>query len=76
MKRKVSVYKDYKKNEIDCEGIFHSFGVNYAEFDNGPGNYSIAIIELSDGTIVTPPADLIKFIDTNTKEFKNEKKNN
>jgi len=63
MKRKVVVFKNYKKNEIDCEGIFHAFGVAYEEFDNGPGNYSTAIIELSDGTVITPSADLIKFID-------------
>lgn len=64
MKRKVAVFKDYRKKEIDCTGFFHTFGVNYTEgFENGPGNYSIAIIELPNGMIITPVAELIKFID-------------
>lgn len=45
-------------------GYFHQFGCNYEEFDNGPGNYSVAIVELPDGSIIMPMADDIKFLDT------------
>ena len=39
--------------EIDfkSKGLFHQWGVNYEEFENGAVNYTIAIVELSDGTI-------------------------
>ena len=32
-------------------------------FDSGPGNYSVAIVELPDGRVVIPVADDIVFID-------------
>lgn len=41
---------------------FHQFGMDYEEFDNGAGNYSIAIVELDDGTIITTRADNIQFL--------------
>jgi len=43
-------------------GIFHQWGVAYEEFETGPGNYSTAIVELTDGTIITPPAYMVQFI--------------
>lgn len=33
------------------EGVFHAWGVAYEEFENGPGNYSVAIVEFPDGTV-------------------------
>ncbi len=44
-------------------GKFHTWGVTYEEFEAGPGNYSIAIVELEDGNIVTKAPDCIKFED-------------
>jgi len=41
---------------------FHQFGVNYEEFENGPGNFSTAIIEKEDGSVDNIPVELIKFI--------------
>ena len=38
-------------------GKFHQWGSNYEEFENGAGNYSVAIVELPDGTVVMPVAD-------------------
>jgi len=46
------------------EGVFHAFGVNYEEFETGPGNYSTAIIELPDGTIKNIPVENIKFVES------------
>lgn len=43
------------------KAIFHQFGVSYEEFDDGPGNYSTAIIELPDGTVKNVSADMIVF---------------
>lgn len=44
-------------------GYFHGWGCNYEEFESGPGNYSVAIVELPDGRIVLPLADNIQFLD-------------
>lgn len=46
------------------EARFHEWGVNYEEFDGGPGNFSCAIVELEDGQVATVPADYVRFIDT------------
>lgn len=45
-------------------GYFHRWGSNFEEFENGAGNYSVAIVELPDGRIVTPVADDITFLDS------------
>ena len=45
-------------------GQFHQWGSNYEEFENGAGNYSVAIVELPDGTVVMPVADDICFLES------------
>ncbi|MFA7892959.1 hypothetical protein [Pseudomonas putida] len=45
------------------EGKFHCWGVEYEEFENGPGNYSVAIVEMADGTIQTLMPWAIRFLD-------------
>ena len=47
----------------DGVGLFHGFGVDYEEFESGAGNYSTAIVERPDGTIVNLPVNLVKFED-------------
>lgn len=46
------------------EAKFHAWGCNFEEFENGTGNYSVAIVELADGSIesISIP-EWIKFID-------------
>lgn len=39
------------KSEEIINGVFHQWGSAYEEFDTGPGNYTVAIIELDDGSI-------------------------
>lgn len=43
-------------------GEFHSWGCCYEEFEAGPGNYSTAIVEMQDGSIITPYPTDIKFL--------------
>ena len=50
------------KRVFDFEGVFHQFGVSYEEFDTGAGNYSTAIVEKSDGSIVNVSVEEIQFI--------------
>lgn len=68
-KRKVNVYKyanqTNKPHRIKVRigtGIFHQFGVNYEEFENGPGCFTTAIVEMHDGTIKNIALELIVFI--------------
>ena len=55
-------HRQYWALEEKGEATFHQFGVNYEEFESGAGNYSTAIIELDDGTVLNIPAEHIKFI--------------
>lgn len=50
------------KREHTVNGLFHQWGCSYEEFDSGPGNYTVAIVELEDGTIEEFMPHLIKFI--------------
>jgi hypothetical protein len=65
-------YFEYEKDETDPKGrfekiekgraLFHQFGVDYEEFESGPGNFSTAIIETPSGKVKNVPADMIEFI--------------
>ena len=65
--RRVKVWK-YEKGVMlfDGEATFHRWGCDYEEFENGPGNFTTAVIERDDGTVETPPANWIAFL-SNTK---------
>jgi len=45
------------------EAIFHQFGCEYEEFQDGPGNYSVAIVEFADGSVETVMPSCIRFLD-------------
>lgn len=45
------------------EGIFHSWGVGFEEFESGPGNYSMAIVEFPDGTVAGIELFRLKFVE-------------
>ena len=45
------------------EGKFHEWGSKFEEFDTGPGNYTVGIIELQSGQIVETEPSAIKFVD-------------
>lgn len=70
MKRvRVSARKPFNRNDRtvwetvpDGEASFHQWGVDYEEFENGPGNYSVAIIERDNGKIETVRPEMIEFI--------------
>jgi hypothetical protein len=68
--RKVVVYEWRKRDDGKCyekvpigNGIFHGFGVDFEEFEAGPGNYSTAIVELPDGSIKNVHVEMIVFND-------------
>lgn len=51
------------KLEDKGEALFHQFGMNYEEFETGPGNFTTAIVEWPDGTVSNVPVEHVRFID-------------
>ncbi|WP_017346153.1 hypothetical protein [Pantoea sp. A4] len=53
-----------KREELPpVTGKFHQWGIAFEEFETGPGNYTVAIVELPDGTITTHIPDFVRFLD-------------
>lgn len=44
-------------------GLFHGWGCNYEELNDGVGTYSAAIVEQVDGIIKLVPAENIQFLE-------------
>ena len=68
-KVRILIYNYNNEDEIEriptnkC-GLFHQWGIDFEELgDAGVGNYTTAVVELEDGTIETPPANQIQFMD-------------
>lgn len=41
-------------------GVFHCWGCSFVEFEAGPGNYTVAIVEMGDGTVrMIDPIDIV-----------------
>lgn len=41
--------------------IFHQFGIDFEEFEDGPGNFTTAICEMPDGSVRNVPVELVVF---------------
>lgn len=64
MGRLVEVCKTYRGvQKVVGTGTFHQFGLDYNEYEEGPGTFSVAIVEMPDGTIENVPVDHIRFIE-------------
>lgn len=48
----------------DQEAVFHGWGADFIEFDAGPGNFSVAIVEFSDGRVEAVSPSRIRFLDS------------
>ena len=51
-----------KKEWTPVFGKFHCWGQGYEEFESGPGNFTMGIIELENGKIVTTIPENITFV--------------
>lgn len=60
--RKVKFKENAQDKEFTIDGIFHKWGSDYEEYESGPANYSVAIIELKDGTMKMVYPTHMKFI--------------
>lgn len=52
----------YEKSEFQS-GVFHQFGCDVEEDEQGFSSYSTAIIELEDGVVINQPLNLFRFTD-------------
>lgn len=52
-----------RKVKAVVTGRFHQWGSSYEEFESGPGNYTVAIVEMDDGTVKDFMPTDIKFIE-------------
>lgn len=50
------------ESDFTHEGVFYQWASAYEEFENGAGNYTVALIETPDGTIESVLPSNIKFI--------------
>ena len=51
----------YYEMEEQGWATFHQFGIDFEEFEGGPGSFTTAIIELADGQVLNVPAENIRF---------------
>ncbi len=59
----------YRSERHDVVGRFHGWGSDYEDFcEEGPGNFSVGIIECDDGTVAMCRADTIVFLDRENGE--------
>lgn len=62
MSRPVNLYIPSNKGPQHVgEGTFLGWGVAYEELEAGVGNYSVALIEMPDGTVIQSDPQLIRF---------------
>ena len=50
------------ETEFKHEAVFHQWGTEWEEFESGPAMSTVALVELSDGTIEKVIPEQIKFI--------------
>lgn len=43
------------------EGVFHQWGSDCEEYENGAASFTVGIVELPDGTVIMPIASWIQF---------------
>ena len=61
--RKVNTF-DYRTGKVMHENVtFHQFGLDVIEHEQGATSYSVAIIELHDGSVITWGVNYIQFIE-------------
>lgn len=51
------------REKIEVFGLFHRWSSQYEEFENGPGNFTVALVEAEDGKVYECMADSVQFLD-------------
>lgn len=58
----------YPHEVLHERGLFHQFSIESTELDTGAAHCPVAVVELPDGTVITPPTRLIQFLDVSEPE--------
>ena len=66
--RKVKAIAWIDQKNVWIEGSFHGWFQNYEEFESGPGNYPVAIVEEPSGKIRLCHAESVTFLNPITAE--------
>ncbi len=61
--RPCRAYRYERGGMKEVTGVFHCWGVNYQEFEDGPGNFTTALIEADVGTLYDCEAGSVQFLD-------------
>jgi len=58
--------KETRKMEVvsETDGLFHCWGNSFMEFESGPANFTVAIVEMQAGSCIMVDVDNIRFCDS------------
>ena len=48
--------------DVAVEGVFHRWAQDYEEFEEGPANYTVGLVELDSGRIVKVAPETVTFL--------------
>jgi len=65
-KCKCEFYERETKTRITTNGVFHQWAPAYNEFESGPGNYTVGLIELPGGRIIEALPTDVRFLEEAT----------
>lgn len=61
--RRCRAYYYKRGGTVEVTGVFHCWGSNYEEFEDGVGNYTTALVEADDGKVYECAASSVQFLD-------------
>lgn len=53
---------------VEVFGLFHHWGINFMEFEAGPGNYTTALVEAENGKVYECAAGSVQFLDRGSRD--------
>jgi hypothetical protein len=54
--------RELQRKVVVGDAKFHQFGLDYDEYEGGPGTFSTAIVEYDDGQLENVPINFIQFL--------------
>jgi hypothetical protein len=62
----------YEREVLHARGVLHAFGTDSDEREAGNLVYSVGIVELADGSVILPYANMVQFLDVSKWKFVTE----
>lgn len=70
IKRLRAIQYSRPEDQVDRPGLFHQWGTDFEEYENGAAQFSVGIVELEDGSVEMVPPERIHFLEPADKEVK------